>query len=273
MGRDGSAGLVRRRGFSVVQASMRKDQGGLLRGLLFNLYFAVLTLAMGLGALPIRLLHRRDLALSYAKAWSRAVLWGFCVIGGVRIEVTGRENLPPGPVLIASQHQSFFDGFVWMNLVPLPGYIIKKELTRIPLVGPMLLLSGMIPVERSAGAKALRDMTRAVTDAGAAGRQIVIFPEGTRALPGERAPIQPGIVALARQAGVPVVPVATNSGLFWDRANARKHPGVLKVVIGAPLPPIRERAAFTAALESAWDKLCETGDLPRHPVDNLVEEA
>ncbi|WP_040509087.1 lysophospholipid acyltransferase family protein [Gluconobacter morbifer] len=243
----------------------------ILRGLLFNLYLLLLTLIMGIGALPIRLMKRRALALRYAKLWSRAVLAGFEHLCGVRIRISGTENLPPGPCLIASQHQSFFDGFVWMNLVPLPAYIIKTELTKIPLVGPMLLLSGMIPVERSAGSKALRNMMKATQDAHAAGRQIIIFPEGTRTLPGERQSIQPGIIALARQAGVPVVPVATNSGLFWDRSPWRKHPGTLDVVIGTPLPAVKGREGFTKALDKAWDDLCASHNLPRDPVDNSVD--
>jgi len=243
----------------------------IFRGLLFNLYFLILTLIMGLGALPIRALKRRDLALSYAKLWSRAVLFGFSRLCSVRIEISGRDNLPAGPSLIASQHQSFFDGVVWMNLVPLPTYIIKQELTKIPLVGPMLILAGMIPVRRSEGSKALRTMMKDSADAHAANRQIVIFPEGTRTLPGERHSIQPGIIALARQANVPVVPVATNSGLFWDRSPWHKRPGILKVVIGRPLPATPGRGVFTAALEEAWDELCATHALPRDPVDNSVE--
>ncbi|MGY8605041.1 lysophospholipid acyltransferase family protein [Gluconobacter cerinus] len=243
----------------------------ILRGLLFNLYFLILTVIMGLGAIPIRLMKRQDLALSYAKLWSRAVLFGFAQLCSVKIEVHGRDNIPSGPSLIASQHQSFFDGFVWMNLAPLPTYIIKAELTKIPLVGPMLVLSGMIPVERSAGSKALRTMMKDSARAHASDRQIIIFPEGTRTLPGERHPIQPGIIALARQANVPVVPVATNSGLFWDRSPWRKKPGVLKVVIGAPLPSTEGRNGFTTALNEAWDELCATHELPRNTVDNSVE--
>ena len=243
----------------------------ILRGLLFNLYFLILTLIMGIGAFPIRLTGRADLALRYAKLWSRAVLFGFSRLCSVRIEITGLEHIPAGPSLIASQHQSFFDGFVWMNLVPLPTYIIKSELTKIPLVGPMLLLAGMIPVKRSEGSKALRTMMKDSADAHALHRQIIIFPEGTRTLPGQRQAIQPGIVALARQANVPVIPVATNSGLFWDRSPWRKRPGILKVVIGEPLPQIQGRTAFTDSLNEAWDKLCATQSLPRDPVDNSVE--
>ncbi|QDH16395.1 lysophospholipid acyltransferase family protein [Swingsia samuiensis] len=243
----------------------------LFRGLCFNLYLLILTLTMGLGALPIRLLKNKRWALSYAKLWSKAVLYGFQRICSVQIEVLGQENIPKGPVIIASQHQSFFDGFVWMNLVPLPAYIIKKELTKIPLVGPMLILSGMIPVERSAGSKALRDMIKTTTEAHAQNRQIIIFPEGTRTLPGERHPVQPGIIALARQSNVPIIPVATNSGIFWERNPWRKHSGILKVVIGSPLSSTTSRQGFINNLEKNWETLCKSHNLPFYVVDKSVE--
>ncbi|MBF0861466.1 lysophospholipid acyltransferase family protein [Gluconobacter kanchanaburiensis] len=243
----------------------------ILRGVLFNLYLFWITLFMGFGTIPIRLMKRQDLALSYAKLWARLVLAGFCRICSVRIEITGRENLPSGPLLIASQHQSFFDGFIWMTLVDRPDYIVKSELTRIPVVGPMLLLTGMIAIDRKAGPKALRNMMQATKAAHADNRQIIIFPEGTRTLPGERVSIQPGVIALARQADTPVVPVATDSGLFWDRNPWLKRPGILHVAIGRPLPVEQERRAFTKGLESAWDDLCTTHALPRDPVDNSVD--
>ncbi|GBD56915.1 1-acyl-sn-glycerol-3-phosphate acyltransferase [Gluconobacter wancherniae NBRC 103581] len=245
----------------------------IFRGLLFNAYLLLLTIVMGIGALPIRLSGRRNLALRYAKLWSKAVLAGLGKICGIRINVVGRENLPIGPVLIASQHQSFCDGFIWMNLLPRPAYVIKRELTKIPFVGPMLILSGMISVERSDGAKALRGMMKATADAYEDGRGIIIFPEGTRTLPGERHPIQPGIVGIARQASVPVIPVVTDSGLFWERSQWRKNPGTLNVVIGKPLPATKDRKEFIPALEKSWDELCATYDLPRDPVDNSVEAA
>ncbi|MCQ9155492.1 lysophospholipid acyltransferase family protein [Acidomonas methanolica] len=240
------------------------------RSALFQLYFLLLTLAMGLGALPIRVLRQERTALAYAKLWCRLVLAGLRLCG-IRVVVEGHERLPAGPCLIASQHQSFFDGFVWMNLVPKPAYIIKQELTRVPLVGPMLLLAGMIPVMRQAGARALRNLMAATQEAFAEGRQIVIFPEGTRTIPGARVPLQPGIVALAKQSPVPVVPVATNSGLFWPRSGWRKTPGVITVAIGNPLPPTEGRSALIAAITAQWEELCARHNLPL-PVDNSVSD-
>ena len=242
-----------------------------VRGTLFNLYLLILTLIMGVFAFPIRLLNRRDAALGYAKLWSKAVLWGLERLCGIRIVITGQENLPDGPALIASQHQSFFDGFIWMNTVPLPAYVIKKELTNIPLVGPMLILSGMIPVDRSGGSQALRGMMDAVAKAQAAGRQIIIFPQGTRTKPGQQVPLQNGVIALARQATCPIIPVVTNSGLFWPHSHWRKYPGILRVVIGEPLAASTKGRELIPAINKAWDALCQQYDLPYDPVENSVD--
>lgn len=241
----------------------------LIRGSLFNLYLVLLTLVMGIAAFPIRFTQQRLWALRYAQLWSRAILWGLRSLCGIRIVITGTENLPNGPYLIASQHQSFFDGFVWMNTVPLPAYIIKQELTKIPFVGPMLLLSGMIPVNRTGGSQALRDMMDNVAHSQANGRQIILFPEGTRTRPGQKVALQNGVVALARQAKSPVIPVATNSGLFWPHSPWRKYPGTLVVAIGKPLPTLRGRELIPA-IEHAWADLNETHI---HPRQNTSENA
>jgi len=226
-----------------------------LRSLLFMLYFVALTFAMGLGAIPVRISRRGDWALSYAKLWARLVLRGLSGICAIRIDVTGEEHLPAGPCLVASQHQSFFDGFIWMLLAPRPAYVIKQELLKIPLVGPMLSLSGMIPVHREAGAKALRTLMSATRAAFDGDRQVILFPEGTRTLPGAPVALQPGIVALTRQSPVPVIPVATDSGRCWPRKGIMKHPGTIHVAIGAPLAPSEGRQAITLALSTAWAEL------------------
>ncbi|WP_369345752.1 lysophospholipid acyltransferase family protein [Asaia prunellae] len=181
-----------------------------------------------------------------------------------------RRNLPDTACLIASQHQAYFDGFIWMTLVKRPAYVIKQELTRIPFIGPMLLLSGMVPVERAAGAKALRSLMKATQDHFDEGRQIIIFPEGTRTTPGERAPLQPGIVALAKQAAAPVIPVATNSGKHWPRRGWIMTPGEIVIAIGAPLPANAGRLSLIESIYNSWDTLCEKNGLPR-PVDNSVD--
>ena len=238
----------------------------LLRSLAFNLYFVLLTLVMGLAALPIRWFRRRH-ALGYARRWAGLVLAGLRVICGIEFRLSGTEHLPAAePVIIASQHQSAFDALVWMNLVPRPAYVMKRELTRIPLVGPMLLLSGMIPLDRKGGARALRALLHSTDDAIAGRRQIVIFPEGTRITDGAEHPLQPGVAALASHSGLAVVPVATDSGRCWSRHAFLKRAGTIHIDIAPPIPTGLRRTDLLAAIRSGW----RTAERSR-PVDNSVD--
>ncbi|WP_419731126.1 lysophospholipid acyltransferase family protein [Lichenicola sp.] len=241
----------------------------LLRAGLFNLYFLLLTIVMGLAAFWVRLFARRH-ALAYAQCWARLTLAGLRHICGIGVVVTGAEHLPStGPILIASQHQSAFDTLVWMNLVPRPAYVMKRELTRIPLVGPMLLLAGMIPLERQGGARALRELMRATEAARDDGRQIVIFPEGTRVLAGDAVPLQPGVAALASHAGLPVLPVATDSGKRWSRRAFMKHPGSIHIDIAPAIPAGLRRGQLLAEIRRAWISV-EARRAAILPVDKTV---
>jgi 1-acyl-sn-glycerol-3-phosphate acyltransferase len=123
---------------------------------------------------------------------------------------------------------------------------------------------GMIAVDRSAGASAIRSMLKGADRAMAEARQIVIFPEGTRAPPGTVLPLHPGIAALAARTGLPVVPVATDSGRCWGRRAFRKHPGVIRVAIHPPLAPGLPRAALLAQLSAIY------AQDPAQPVDKSV---
>jgi 1-acyl-sn-glycerol-3-phosphate acyltransferase len=229
----------------------------LLRASLFNVYFFLLTVAMGLGAFSVRLFAKRH-ALAYAKLWCRLSIRGLRAICGIRVELSGWEHLPDGPVLIASQHQSAFDTLVWLTLVSRPAYVMKRELTGLPLVGPMLLLAGMIPVDREAGAKALRSLLRETDAAVTDGRQIIIFPEGTRVAAGEVVALQPGVVALAAHTRLPVLPVATDSGRCWSRNAFIKRPGIIHIAIAPPITPEhlkgQPRTALLGAIRSAWSR-------------------
>jgi 1-acyl-sn-glycerol-3-phosphate acyltransferase len=234
----------------------------LLRALLFNIWFFGLTTVLGLAALPVRA-FARDRAYEFARNWIRLVLWGARVLCGIRVELSGTEHLPrEGAALIASQHQSAFDTLVWLTLVPRASYVVKQELTRIPLFGPMLEPAGMIPVDRAGGASALRGLLQAAAAAQADGRQIVIFPEGTRLGPGERIKLQPGIAAVAKHLGLPVIPVATDSGLRWGRRAFMKRQGLIHISLGPPIPVGTAREALLVAIEAYWQEAAARGFLP-----------
>ena len=122
---------------------------------------------------------------------------------------------PNAPTLIASRHKSTFDILVWLAMLPTASFVVKKELSQIPLFGHCIRAAEMICIERKAGGAAMRELLRGADRARASGRNIIIFPEGTRAAHGRQLPLQPGIIALAARTGLPVVPVMTNSGKCW----------------------------------------------------------
>jgi 1-acyl-sn-glycerol-3-phosphate acyltransferase len=189
-----------------------------------------------------------DRLLGYGQAWARLMLralGAFCSVGFV---VRGRENLPPGGVILAAQHQSAFDTLVWLTVLDRPCYILKQELTRLPIFGSLLEPAGQIALDRAGGAASLRHLITQVNAALAAGKQIIIFPEGTRVAPGVRGELQPGIVALARASGVPVVPVSTDSGRYWGRNAFRKRPGIIDITLHPALPRGLGRQEMLAAL-------------------------
>lgn len=223
-----------------------------LRSLLFNIWFFAMTLLMGLLGAAVRWFARQH-ALWVAQTWAAMVLDGAAAICGIRVVVIGREHLPTtGAALIASQHQSAFDTLIWLRLVPRVAYVFKAELARIPLFGSLLVPAGQIPVDRGASFSAVRSLLRGADRAKADNRQIVIFPEGTRVAPGVEAALRPGIAALAARTGLPVIPVATDFGLYWGRRAFRKTPGVIRIIVGPPIPPGLSQSALIEALRQRW---------------------
>jgi 1-acyl-sn-glycerol-3-phosphate acyltransferase len=224
----------------------------LLRAAIFNAYFFGVTTLFSCFGLAVRILAPGRV-FAHARLWTRVVIWGARVICGIRVVITGQEHMPrEGAALLACQHQSAFDTLIWMSLVPAPSYIVKQELTRIPFFGPLLAKAGMIPVDRRAGATALRGLLQATRRARQSGRQIIIFPEGTRVAPGAHVPLQPGIAAIAAHLDLAVIPVATDSGLRWGRRAFLKHAGDIHIDVGPPIAAGTARAALLSAIEAFW---------------------
>jgi len=217
-----------------------------VRSALYNAAFYAWTVVLCLLFVPLLVLPRPWMQVA-ARQWQRGSLFLLRHLAGLDYEVRGRENLPDGAMVIAAKHQSAWDTMVFHLLVKDPTYILKRELLRIPFVGWYLWRSGQIAIDRSAGASALKAMTAKARAALAEGRQIIIFPEGTRTAPGTDRPYQPG-VAMLYGLGAPVVPVALNSGLFWGRNTFLKKPGVITIEILPPMPEGLDRRAFVALL-------------------------
>jgi len=220
-----------------------------LRSLVFNLLFFTWT-AVLLVLLSPSLLFGVKAVHWVGRLWVRGTFALLAAIVGLRHRIVGLENLPDGPAIVAPKHQSAWDTLVFALPLRLPAYVLKRELIFVPLFGIYLWRAGMIPVDRSAGGAALRKMTAAAKKAAAEKRHILIYPQGTRVAPGQRAPYHPGVAALYAQLGLPVVPVALNSGLFWGRRAFMKRPGTITVEFLAPIAPGLPRRTFMAELES-----------------------
>ena len=231
-----------------------------VRSIVFNVAFyvnLVLFLVLGAGFY----FTPRKWSIEALKTWASASVWLLRVITGIRMEVRGREHVPRGAVLIAGKHQSMWETFALLPLFDDPAMVVKRELVFIPLFGWFIPKFKMIPVERGSGASALKRMIAAAEEAIRMGRQVIIFPEGTRRAPGDPPAYKPGAAALYIKLGVSCVPVALNSGLFWPRRKFERFPGTIVVEFLPPLPPGLPRKEFSerliASIEGATARLVD----------------
>jgi len=220
------------------------------RSLLFSLLFYVTTALYVLLGSPLLFLPRRW-AMAALKNHCRTELWLLKHIVGLDYEVRGLDKLPKGPCLVASKHQSAWETFALIPLFRDPALLMKRELFWIPFHGWFSYKFGMIPVDRDAGPTALRRMLHAAQTRIKDGREIIIFPEGTRRAPGAPPAYKTGIVLLYNALKVPCVPVALNSGFFWARRSLTRKPGMIIVEILDPIPPGLPKAEFLNRLEGA----------------------
>lgn len=213
------------------------------RALLFNIWFFGWTTVALIAFLPALALPRQAVMFGQ-RLWARGINLGMRWLVGLRYEIRGKANLPPGPAIIAAKHQSAWDTIIWHLEVPDPAVVMKKELLSLPIYGWYCRHTRQIPIDRGAGAAALKEMLRAARAARDLGRHLIIFPEGTRVAPGTSTRYLPGVAALYRDLGLQVVPVAVNSGLYWGRNAFMKRPGTIVLEYLEPIPPGLERKAF-----------------------------
>lgn len=225
----------------------------LVRSFLFNLYFFALT-AFGLFTYWVLLPLPRATFQGAVRLWQRLVFGGLKLICAVEWEVRGRERIPKGAAVFACKHQSAWDTMAFYALVADPAYVLKKELLRIPFWGWYAAKTRQIVVDRRAGVRALKDVAATARERIAEGRQVVIFPQGTRVPPGGHRPYQPGVYAIATATDAPVFPVALNSGFFWGRRSFLKHPGTVTIEILEPMPAGLARKPFMAELENRIER-------------------
>ena len=224
-----------------------------LRSLLFNVLFYAVFVVLAIVALPTFLMPVRAL-LTVAGWWANASLFLMRVICNIKVEFRGVEKIPNGPLVVVAKHQSFWETFALLQFFDRPIFILKRQLMAIPVFGQFLTKTGMIAIDRSAGVKALLEMTRRARDAVRSGRQLVIFPEGTRRPPGAPPDYKTGFAQIYSACGVQCLPIALNSGLFWPRRTFMRYPGTLVVEFLDPLPPGLPKDEYISRVRTATEE-------------------
>lgn len=197
------------------------------------------------------LLGPRRWAMAGLAAHGRVTVWLLRVVCNTKMEVRGLEKLLAGPVIVAAKHEAAWDTFALIPLMRDPALVMKAELLSIPLYGTFCRKFELIPVQRELGPAALRQMTRDARMRVAEGREILIFPEGTRKTPGSPPDYKPGIAFLYQDLKIPVCPLALNSGAFWPRRTFLRYPGTIVAEFLDPIPPGLPRQEFMQRLEQA----------------------
>lgn len=219
-----------------------------VRSIAFNALFYLNTVLYLIVALPTFFMPYRAI-IAVARSWGRTNLILLRVVAGIDCEVRGREKIPKGSIIVAAKHQSAWETFALLPLFDNPVFIVKRELQWIPIFGWLMIKGRMVPVDRSAGTQALNSMTERARVELADNRQLIIFPEGTRRPAGAEPRYKFGVAHLYAAEGVPCVPVALNSGLFWPRRSIRLSPGTVVVEILDPIAPGLNKDGFFKRLQ------------------------
>jgi 1-acyl-sn-glycerol-3-phosphate acyltransferase len=224
-----------------------------IRSIVFNALFYVNITVRMIVALPTILLPHRYL-LGVLRGYCSSSLFLLRIICGTDVEWRGREKLPQGAFIVACKHQSLWETFALIALLPDPTFVLKRELMWVPLFGWLATKAGMIAIDRGARASALARMTALARKEIARSRQVVVFPEGTRRPPGAKPRYLPGVAHLYSETGLSCVPVALNSGLYWPRRSLRRYPGKILVEVLDPIPPGLERRDFLLHLQNVLEE-------------------
>jgi 1-acyl-sn-glycerol-3-phosphate acyltransferase len=213
-------------------------------------YWVVSGFYVSVGA-AAAMLPGRGAVQGVARFYCRRMLWAMRWIAGINVQVQGHARMPEGAFIIAAKHHSWGDGFVMVANVDNVAFVAGDHMERIPLLRGILRKLGAIVVNNCGGPESRRALSDQAAMAHSEGRRILIFPEGHLAKAGERFRYRTGVFHLYRDFALPVVPVATNLGLFWPREDFRKNPGSATVEFLEPIPTGLARTAFMARLEAA----------------------
>jgi 1-acyl-sn-glycerol-3-phosphate acyltransferase len=224
----------------------------LLRSIIFVIWLYATMAAVGVALwIPVMIDDRH--VWTALRAWTRATLWGLRWIVGARVRFEGLEHAPKGGALVAMKHQSMLDTMAPSLFLDKPVFVFKKELGDMPVMGAYLKRN-QIGVDRGGHAKALKSVVRGAREAVSKGRQVVIFPEGTRQHLDAAPDYKPGIAAMYKDLNLPVTPVALNTGLIWKPKGIMRSPGDVTIRLLPPIPPGLSRDDFMQRLEQAIEQ-------------------
>ncbi len=222
-----------------------------MRSLLFNLAYWVLSILYTLAAAFAALAPGRKAVQWIIRRYVKRMVQATRVLAGIRIESRGKDRLPEGAFIIAAKHQSWGDGFSVYDQFDDLAFVTGDHLEKFPLLGTVLQKLGAIVVNNCGGHEARKALAQSAAIAHQQGRKILIYPEGNLAKVGEKFRYRSGVWHMYRDFDMPVVPLATNLGLFWPAQGWRKNPGSATLAFLAPIPPGLGKDEFMARLESA----------------------
>lgn len=224
------------------------------RSLLFNAYYFIVTFFISVSILLLCWMPHAFIGV----LWGKLIYFGAKWLVGITVEFRGLENIPSGgKYIVASKHESAMETMLLYMLFPKMVYILKRELTFIPVFGQALWGMGCIPINRAGGAKTLKLMAKATLTKLEKNKPVVIFPEGTRRAPTDEPKYTSGVAFLYAQAKVPVVPVALNTGLFWSKKAFVKKAGKVVVSVLPPIQPGLNKTEFMKVLQDSIESECK----------------
>ncbi len=228
-----------------------------LRSVVYNIALYAVTIIQMIVFTPFYFLAPRKKAWWVPRFWARSLLWMMDKTVGTTRRIDGLENLPAGSFILAPKHQSFWDVLAFFHHLPDPIYILKRELFWIPLFGWYMAKQRLIPVDRGKKGKALRDVIARARVEMKDGRQLIIYPEGTRRPPGAEPSYKWGIAEIYSELDIPVVPVSHQAGLFWPRRKFLRFPGTIRARFLKPIPPGLGKEEFMARLIAETEAGCD----------------
>lgn len=242
-----------------------------MRSLAFNIAYWLLSIGYTLAAAFAALAPGRGAVQRIIRRYVKRMVQAMRVFAGITIEARGKERLPEGAFIIAAKHQSWGDGFSVYDQFDDLAFVTGNHLERFPLLSTVLQKLGAIVVDNCGGHEARKALAQSAALAHQEGRRILIYPEGNLAKVGEKFRYRTGVWHMYRDFDMPVVPLATNLGLFWPQEEFRKDPGAATIEFLEPIPVGLPKAEFMALLEEAIE--ARTAELVAEATGQPVTQA